>query len=74
MDTTGESDRPESRLKPWYASKTIWANVALILAALQQQLPILQDYIDPKTYVWVLFFAGFLNIGLRAITSNGISR
>lgn len=62
--------------KPWYKSKTVWANVATVVAglltAVEQFLPVLIPVISPVVMPWVLFGVGVLNIGLRLITTEGI--
>jgi len=58
--------------KPWYKSKTIWANALVIVsgltAAIDQSAPILGN-VDPRA----LFVIGAANIFLRAITNSGIT-
>ena len=62
--------------KPWYKSKTMWANVATCVAAVltgvEQFLPVLIPVISPVVMPWVLFGVGVLNIGLRMVTTEGI--
>jgi hypothetical protein len=64
------------KAKPWYKSKTVWANVATIVAAmltgLEQLLPVLTPVISASVMPWVLVGVGVLNIGLRMVTTEGI--
>jgi len=64
-------------MKKWYRSKTIWLNVASVVAtlvsALSQVLPSLQGLLDIQTYIIVNAGVAFLNIILRAyFTSTAI--
>ena len=63
-------------MKPWYKSRTIWANLAIVIAsilgALHQFLPILEAEFDPRVYMVVLFLSGVINVFLRSITRSGI--
>jgi len=64
-------------MKKWYESKTIWLNVASVVAtlvsALSQVLPSLQGLLDIQTYIIVNAGVAFLNIVLRAyFTSTAI--
>lgn len=65
------------KAKPWYKSKTVWANVATCVAALltgvEQFLPVLIPVVSPVIMPWVLFGVGVLNIGLRMVTKEGIA-
>ncbi len=56
--------------KPFWQSKTIWANIitaAIAMALLASQSPSLQVYSE-----WLLLAQGILNIFLRVITTTGI--
>ncbi len=68
---------PETTEKPWYKSKTIWANVVTVIAAmltgLEQMLPTLAPVLAPAVLPWVLVGVGVLNIGLRMVTKEGIT-
>jgi len=65
-------------MKPWYESKTIWANIIVtvtaFLTAIYQFLPGLQGTIEPSTYVALLFITGVGNVFLRTITNAGITK
>lgn len=63
--------------KPWYKSKTVWVNVATVVAAMatgiETMLPTLAPVIDPVVMPWILVGVGVVNIALRAITEEGIT-
>ena len=65
-------------IKPWYQSRTIWANFVVVatagLAAVYQFLPQLQGQLDASTYQFLLFLTGAGNVFLRAITNSGITK
>jgi len=62
--------------KPWHKSKTIWANVIVVVTAIagaiHQFLPDLVGQFAPEDYALLLFITGALNIFLRSITNSGI--
>ena len=64
--------------KPWYTSKTMWFNFALILtAALDGFASIVylyEPFIAPGVYPLVLLFIGTVNVILRAITTTGVGK
>lgn len=56
--------------KPWYTSKTIWANIISALVAillLVSQSPSFEPYGE-----WLLLSQGILNIILRFVTDTGV--
>jgi len=59
--------------KKWYQSKTVWLNTGIVLVSIQQSLPQVEEFIDPKTYAIALFFIGVLNLVLRGLTTKGIT-
>ena len=59
-------------MKRWYQSKTVWTNIAVIAAGVQQMVPTLQGIIPPEAYAYILFVAGVTNVGLRSITTTGL--
>ena len=63
-------------MKKWYRSKTIWANVIVVVTALagaiHQFLPDLIGEFDPQVYAGLLFVTGAINLLLRSITNSGI--
>lgn len=59
------------RGKPWYESKTIWANLISALVAiilLVSQSPSLAPYAE-----WLMLTQGVLNIVLRVVTNQGVT-
>lgn len=75
MTCQKQTKKPQG--KPWYKSKTVWANVATVVAAMltavEQYLSVLSPVIDPVIFPWVLAGVGVVNIVLRAITTEGIT-
>ncbi len=67
----------EPKGKPWYKSKTVWLNIATILAAMgagaEQLLPTLSVVLSAGTVTWLLFAIGIINLALRFVTTEGIS-
>lgn len=65
-------------MKPWYKSKTVWANLIVIVTAfltgVQQFFPELQAHLSAETYSKILFTVGAVNLGLRTITDSGITK
>jgi len=61
-------------MKKWYQSKTVWANVALVLGAVIQMLPQLQVTMTPEQYGMVFFAFGTINLVLRKLTTTGITK
>jgi len=64
-------------VKKWYESKTVWLNLASVIAtlvgAVVQVLPSLQGILDIKTYLIVGAVVGVVNIVLRTyFTSTAI--
>lgn len=73
-----EALTPSKECKPWYTSKTMWFNFALILtAALDGFASIVylyEPFIAPQVYPLVLLFIGTVNVILRAITTTGVGK
>lgn len=61
-------------MKNWWESKTIWANVAIAVAAVAQFLPELRDVIPAHVYPVVLFIVAVVNMTLRGVTTQPISQ
>ena len=65
-------------MKPWWKSKTIWLNLAVMVAsacaALPDYFPLIRDLMTPETYAISLFVVGTLGVVLRSITSTAIER
>lgn len=59
--------------KPWWQSKVIWANlVALIVAALADNIDALQGHLPGSVYAWLCFLLPPINIVLRFVTKLGV--
>lgn len=62
-------------MKPWYTSKTILFNsFSMILLGAEQNFSLLQPLLGESTYGFLLFTITVANIGLRAITTTGVSK
>lgn len=63
--------------KPIWKSKTFWVNVAVALAPLVAYLvanpAALQPYMTPAHFVTYTFALGVVNIGLRFLTTTGVT-
>ena len=63
-------------MKPWWKSKTIWFNLAIVggavLSGAVGLLPLLEPLMAPAAYAVIFFVVGVVNVGLRAITEKGI--
>ena len=63
-------------MKPWYKSKTVWFNVALVggaaVGGLAGLFPALQPYMTPKVFVIWTTLIGVANVGLRSMTRDAI--
>ena len=62
--------------KPWYTSKTIWFNIAVVVGSALSGavvfLPMLQPILTPYVYAVAFFIIGVVNVVLRTITDKGI--
>lgn len=70
--------RPEKKqAKPWYKSKTVWFNVATVVAAvltgIESMLNVLAPVVSPVVMPWILFGVGLANLVLRTITTEGLT-
>jgi len=67
----------EMEQKPWYKSKTVWFNIITVMGAaaggVVGLMPTIQPLLTPQTYSVVMFAIGVINVGLRAVTKNGIT-
>lgn len=62
-----------SGAKPWWQSKIIWINLAaLILAALEANLGMLQGRLPGGLFAWLTLALPIVNIGLRFVTKLGV--
>lgn len=59
--------------KPWWRSKIIWINlIALIVAALADNIEALQGHLPGSVYAWLCFLLPPINIFLRFLTKLGV--
>ena len=63
-----------SEAKPWYKSKTLWFNFITIFGAavdgLVGMLYLVEPFIAPGAYPFIMLFIGLVNVILRAITDQ----
>lgn len=60
--------------KPWWHSKTLWANViVLALTAAETQLQMLQPLLPVNVYALVAFGLPVLNLVLRTVTQQRLA-
>ena len=60
--------------KPWYASRTIWANALVgTLAVLETQIGLLQPHLRSGVYTALAIGLPVLNVWLRTITSQPVT-
>lgn len=62
-------------MKPWWKSKTLWINLlALVLAAAESQLNVLQGALPGGLFTWLAFALPVINAALRFITTTALVR
>jgi hypothetical protein len=61
-------------MKPWYKSKTVWANVFTLISSGALVLTPLQEFIPSINYAIALSVVALGNIGLRLITTGPVGR
>lgn len=62
-------------MKPWWKSKTLWVNAAMLaLAAAESQLQVLQGALPGGLFTWLAFALPVINAALRFITSTAIGK
>lgn len=62
-------------IKPWWRSKTLWVNAAMLaLAAAETQLNVLQGVLPGGLFPWLAFALPVINAALRFITSTALGR
>ena len=71
-------ERRQSWHKRWWKSLTLWVNsvsgfLILVLAALQDSVPLLREVFSPDMYQITLFTLAFVNILLRLRTTQPIA-
>lgn len=60
-------------MKPWYLSKTIWANIigiVIAILAVFTQSELLKD--KPEIIAYILLASNVLNVILRALTDQAV--
>ena len=60
--------------KKWYQSKTVLANIGLMIVGVQQNLQFIEASISPAAFGWALFAFGVINVMLRLVTDSGIEK
>src|SRR6476646_8112019 len=58
--------------KPWFASKTLWVNLIIIVLAALVQIQAIPN-VPPEVAPWIVVIIGTLNAALRVITSTAIT-
>ena len=62
--------------KPWYKSKTVWFNIIAILGTavdgLVGMLYLVEPFVAPGVYPFVMLVVGLINIILRAISEKAV--
>lgn len=65
-------------MKPWYKSKTMWFNLAIVGGAALDSavglLPTVESLVPASMYSIIFFVVGVVNMALRAVTTNGIGK
>lgn len=63
-------------MKRWYKSRTMWANIitgiVAVTGAMAQFLPMLDNFIEPQMYAYLLAVSSGLNMVLRKVTVKAI--
>lgn len=63
--------------KHWYKSKTVWFNILTVMGAaaggVVGLMPTIQPLLSSQSYAIAMFVIGVVNVGLRAITKDGIT-
>ena len=61
--------------KPWWRSRTLWINAAVLaLAAAETQINLLQGVLPGGLFPWLAFGLPVLNAALRFITAQGLTK
>ena len=61
-------------IKNWYQSKTLISNAVIAFGGLAAVLPNLDGVINSSVFGWTMFVVGLANIGLRIITTQGVTK
>jgi len=60
--------------KPWYKSKTLWLNaIAAGLMVIEANFHLMQGQVGDKAYVASVGVLAFLNMILRAVTTEAVA-
>ncbi len=60
--------------KKWYLSKTVWLNVATVVAGAGPLVGNFMGLVSPLVYAILLTVVGLGNVALRFITDQGIEK
>lgn len=63
-------------MKQWYESKTIWVNVAAVVAAILVYMtgPDFPIQLDSETLKALVALLGVVNVALRFVTNTGLTK
>lgn len=62
-------------MKPWYTSKTLWVNLIVgVLASLEATTGLLRPYLPEHWYVAVAVGLPVINVMLRVVTTQGLTK
>lgn len=62
-------------MKPWYRSRTIWWNLALLPALVEPvvaNIGLIQKVIPENVYPWIVFVFSIGNVWLRVLTTEAL--
>lgn len=69
------ANQPTVSSKPWYKSKIVLFNVLVAMgAAVEASLSLIQGYFDPRVFLAIIVVTSGVNVVLRFITSQGLSK
>lgn len=60
--------------KKWYKSRTVWLNVATVIAGAGPLVANFTGLVSPLTYALLLTAVGIGNIALRFLSDSGIEK
>lgn len=62
-------------MKKWYKSKMIWFNVLVgVMLIIEQNLSVIQQAIPQNFSVMLIVLVPIINLILRVITTNGLTK
>lgn len=62
-------------MKKWYASRTLWFNVAVAIgAAVEASLTLVEGYFDPRMFLALIGITAGVNVVLRFMTTTGVAK